>query len=403
MTRRALAALVALPLVVGVVAVLAALRHLLRLARGEPASEDPDVPTPEPSVGLAVGLAVDSLVTLPVGLLASTGTTSAYRRSSDELDAAVTLYDALGWLEAPLRRHLPPPPLTDPDLAPGRAAGLETLRFPSGWAPQEDEPGRERWQSFEDNRRVPVTLLRHGDRPRPWLIAVHGQGMGRPSDVRMLGVRRLHHQLGVNVAMPVLPLHGARAAGLTPERQFVSNLYLLNNVLGLSQAVWDLRRLLTWLHEVEEAPAVGVLGVSLGAYVGSLLSTLVDDLACVVAVVPTSDLAESLRAAEPVVTSKRRLHRALHDERSDAVHRLVSPLAGPCLVPRDRRFIVAGQVDQIAPPAGAAALWRHWERPSIEWRARGHVTTFRSEEYDVHIAAVLTAAGLSTRGSRCAS
>ena len=216
MTRRALAAVVALPLLVGVVAVLAALRRLLRLARGEPASEDPDVPTPEPSVGLAVGLAVDSLVTLPVGLLASTGTTSAYRRSSDELDAAITLYDALGWLEAPLRRHLPPPPLTDPDLAPGRAAGLETLRFPSGWAPQEDEPGRERWQSFADNRRVPVTLLRHGDRPRPWLIAVHGQGMGRPSDVRMLGVRRLHHELGVNVAMPVLPLHGARAAGFDP-------------------------------------------------------------------------------------------------------------------------------------------------------------------------------------------
>ncbi len=165
-------------------------------------------------------------------------------------------------------------------------------------------------------------------------------------------------------------------------------------MLGLTQAVWDVRRLLRWLRDDQQAPQVGVLGVSLGAYVVSLLSTLDGDLACLIAVVPTSDLAASLAAAAPLTPAKRRLHRQLHDDRSALVHRVVSPLAGPCLVPHERRHIVAGQVDAIAPPRGAAQLWRHWDEPSITWRPRGHVTAWRDRDYDDHIAAVLTSCGL---------
>jgi hypothetical protein len=71
------------------------------------------------------------------------------------------------------------------------------------------------------------------------------------------------------------------------------------------------------------------------------------------------------------------------------LHHVVSPVARPCLVPHDRRFIVAGQADRIAPPADAAALWRHWGEPSVLWRPRGHVTTWSSRTYDDHLATIL--------------
>ncbi len=176
---------------------------------------------------------------------------------------------------------------------------------------------------------------------------------------------------------------------------FVSNVYPVNNVLGLTQSIWDIRRLLSWLRADQGAPAVGVLGLSLGSYVCSLLSTLEADLACVIALVPQADLAASLRAAEPAVPSKRRLHRALYDERVTIALRPVSPLAGPCLVPKERRFIVAGQIDRIASPAGAAALWRHWDEPSILWRPRGHLTTGRSSVYDAHLSSIIVSSGLA--------
>ena len=387
-----------LPAVPVVTAGAAGLRYTARAAaaRRNGTSLEPGVPTPEPSVGLAGAVALDTFITQPMSLLASMGSAEHYARSSDELDEAVRFYDDAGWLDDPVGRHPAPTEQPDAEISPirGRRSGLELLRFDSGWEPVVGEPGGERWRSFRANAEVPVRVLRHPGRPRPWLVAVHGQGMGRPSDDRMLRVLRLHEELGLNLALPVLPLHGPRAAGFAPDQQFVSNVHPVNNVLGLTQSVWDLRRLLLWLRGDQEATAVGVLGLSLGSYACSLLSTVERDLACVVAVVPTSDLAGSLRSSEPALRSKRKLHRALYDERATLVHRVVSPVARPCLVAPDRRFIVAGQADRIASPAGAAELWRHWDEPSILWRPRGHVTTPRSAEYDDHITSVLTTIGL---------
>jgi pimeloyl-ACP methyl ester carboxylesterase len=238
-------------------------------------------------------------------------------------------------------------------------------------------------------------MLRHDDGPRPWLVCVHGQGMGRRSDIEFFRLRRLHRDLGINVLVPVLPLHGPRREGARPEQQFVSNVYPVNNTLGLAQSIWDLRRLLAWLRHEEDATTIGLYGFSLGSYVSSLLSTLDDDLACIVSVVPSGDLAEALRTSEPGWPSKRRAHRELHDERAEVVHRVVSPFARPCLVAKERRFIVAGQGDRIAVPPGATQLWRHWDQPAIKWRPRGHVTTAWSADYDDHLVEILRGSGLA--------
>jgi hypothetical protein len=219
--------------------------------------------------------------------------------------------------------------------------------------------------------------------------------MGRRSDIEFYRLRRMHDHLGINVLLPVLPLHGPRREGKQAEQQFVSNVYPVNNALGLAQSIWDLRRILAWLREHEDAASIGLYGFSLGSYVGSLLSTLDDDLACVVSVVPSGDLAEALRTSEPGLPSKRRAHRAIHDSRSAIVHRVVSPLARPCRVPKERRFIIAGQGDRIAAPPGATQLWRHWEEPAIEWRPRGHLTTAWSADYDDHLAGIFRSSGLA--------
>lgn len=352
-----------------------------------------DVPVPEPSLGLGMAAAVDALLAAPMPLLSSLGSTADYAVASAELEAAVRYYGDAGWLDAPRLRHRRPNPPSDVQIS-ALSSGMEVARFDSGWRPDPGEPGGERWRTLRANERVPVRLLRHPGPPRPWLVAVHGQGMGRPSDIKMLRGRRLHDELGINIALPVLPLHGPRSCGLSPSRQFASNVFAMNNVLGLTQSVWDIRRLLRWLRDDQQAPSVGLLGVSLGAYVSNLLSTVESDLACLVAVVPTSDLAASMRDAAPVTPAKRRLHRTVHDKRSVLVHRVVSPLAGPCLVPHQRRHIVAGQVDRIAPPHGAAQLWRHWDEPSIAWCPRGHVTAWRGADYDDHIASVLSSSGV---------
>ena len=362
--------------------------------RGEPLVRD--VPNPAPTAGLAAAVAIDELFTMPMGVLSSIFPSRQYEQSSAELDDAVRFYDAHGWLDDPSGYFAAPSPLESVDIETvrRRRGPIEVLRFASEFQPHPGEPGGDRWRSFEANQDAFAVVLRHEGGPRPWLVCLHGAGMGRRTDVDTFHMRKLHRELGVNVVLPVLPLHGPRRAGMGPDKMFVSNVHPVNNVLGLAQSIWDLRRLLGWLREQEGATAIGVYGFSLGSYVTSLLATIEEDLACVIAVVPAGDLAEALRAAEPVVGSKRLAHRGVFDWRSALAHRVVSPLARPCLVPKERRFIIAGQGDRVAPPPGAVLLWRHWDEPSIRWQPTGHLTA-RLGDYDAHLSGILRNSGVA--------
>jgi hypothetical protein len=247
---------------------------------------------------------------------------------------------------------------------------FEHVSFASTYAPPVELPGAERWDEQEGNRRAHAYLLRGSRTDGPWALVLHGHRMGEPRDLRLLGSLRLQRDLGVNVAHLVLPMHGPRGRsgghafpGVDPVRNF----------LGVAQSVSDARALLTWLRS-GGAGRIGVYGVSLGGHVATMLAGLDDDLTCVVAGVPTSDiatmLADSMRARwgeEAVATSH------VLDEASVTLSRLVSPLSFAPKVPIDGRYIYAAVGDRLVTPQQAVALWQHWERPAILWLQGGHI------------------------------
>ena len=127
-----------------------------------------------------------------------------------------------------------------------------------------------------------------------------------------------------------------------------------------------------WIRRRSDAP-VGLYGISLGGYTASLTSAFIDDLACVVAGIPAVDFTSLARENEPWA------YQAYGgDMQTDyglvaEVTYPVSPLTFAPRVPVDRRYIYAGVADRVARPDQARALWRHWEKPSIEWLSCGHV------------------------------
>lgn len=169
--------------------------------------------------GLAAHVALDELILAPMRLLSSMSPARDYRTSDIELDAAVRYYEEQGWLDDPAGyfRALPAPDIVQVRALQQRHGRVETMRFPSGWQPHPGEPGGDRWRGFHANQEARATLLRHEDGPRPWLVCIHGQGMGRISDLDFLLMRQVHREIGANVLLPVLPLHGPRARADTPE------------------------------------------------------------------------------------------------------------------------------------------------------------------------------------------
>ena len=173
------------------------------------------MPTPAISPGLIAQVALDEAI---LGMAMGPNRfprRADYERVGAELAAARALFTARGWLDDPASYHRDPPPLTDPSTARGWAVGTgyERLLFPSGWLPHEEEPGFERWERYASNATATATLLRHPGGPRPWVVAIHGLAMGYPAaDFVGLDAKLLHRELGLNVIMPVLPLHGPRVA-----------------------------------------------------------------------------------------------------------------------------------------------------------------------------------------------
>jgi hypothetical protein len=346
----------------------------LRLVRGGLSGADASLPAPRRSLALAAKVALDEIFLCSEVLSAPVVAPSDFARLGRELRLALALAEREGWSREPARYHRAPEPVRAPELRPVASwlGPVRRLRFESGYQPNPGEPGRTRWLGYRANRTAHAWLLAHPGAPRPWVVCVPGYRMGHLLvDLTGFRVRWLYGDLGVNVAIPVMPLHGPRAVGARGGDGFLRGDFV-DTLHAQAQAVWDVRRLVGWLRE-EGAPAVGAYGLSLGASTTALLAAL-EPLDCVVAGIPTTDFVGLLRAHMPRF-AERILERVGVDFAAlEQLLRPISPLAMAPLVAPSRRFLYAGAADRLAPPQHALALWRHWGHPPIAWYEGGHVS-----------------------------
>ncbi len=369
------------------------------LLRGE-VSES--LPAPHLSIGLAAQVAMDEAL-LAVALTPRRFPLPGdYKRVATELADADALFTRNGWIQDPFSYHRTPPALSDRDVSRSRgwAMGIdyERLNWESGFEPHAGEPGRERWTAFEPNRTASAVVLRHAGGPRPWVIAVHGFCMGFPfMDFRGLEASRIHGELGMNVAMPALPLHGPRRVTLISGEPLLS-FELMNAVHGLTQAIWDIRRLIRLVRD-EGATSISLYGVSLGGYTAALLAGIEDDMDAVVAGIPVSDFPALFHRHSPRHIQARSIEHRIMGGAAENVYRVVSPLRFEAKVPFDRRFIFAGYGDRLATPEQAQRLWEHWGEPRISWYSGNHVGYLWSKQVSDFLATSLgRAAGTGAPG-----
>jgi len=324
---------------------------------------------------LAAKVVVDEAVRAFMVGMARVPSRSQRLRIRHEVASALELYEDRGWLEQPERFHRTPHSLRRPRITVRRAAGtdFEHLEFQSAYQPREGEPGRERWLAMRENRTAHAWVLRHRGGFRPWLLSIPGFRMGNPT-VDLPGLRAAHHHydLGFNVLIPVLPLHGPRAMGRRSGDGFITA-DALNTIHAEAQAMWDIRRLLSWVRAEGEA-GIGVFGVSLGGYNTALLAGLEHDLACAIAGIPASCFPSLLQAHAPrfLMRVGEKLGLAWEDMRR--IMRVVSPLALRPKIPLGRRYVFGGLADRLVPPEHVYGLWEHWERPRIAWYQGSHLS-----------------------------
>ncbi|MFQ5557576.1 MAG: alpha/beta hydrolase family protein, partial [Acidimicrobiales bacterium] len=300
------------------------------------------------------------------------------RRLRTELEDALDLFEERGWLDDPVSYHVPPEPLTRPEIERRESWGrtFEHLVAPSTYEPHPGEPGGDRWRGYRRNRHLHAWLLRHDDRARPWLVGVNGYRTGQPLiDIGAFRAMHLHHRLGLNVALAVSPLHGPRRLGRSGDR--VLNAGAMNMIHTVAQATSDVRSLIAWLRAEQGASVVGLTGLSLGGNISAVVAGLEPELACVILGIPETDLVRGMRRQiEPLLPPFYEMW-GLSFGSIERVTRVVSPLRFAPRVAPERRAIYAGLVDRWVRPGNVRALWDHWGRPPICWYDGGHLSGLR--------------------------
>jgi hypothetical protein len=356
-----------------VVSALSWLTSGLTSLRQEPVVDE--VPPPRPTARLAAKVAMDDALLASLAVSAPLAHPEDHARVMAEVGQALDLYRERGWLERPEAYHVRPPALEDPEIRHARVATVpyEHLQFESGYEPPDDLPGRERWLSRLPNRTAHAWVLRHRDRPRPWLVCIHGYQMGHPAvDIRAFRAHRLHRKLGLNVVLPVLPFHGPRRVGWRSGDGYITGDYI-DLLHAEGQAMWDLRRLLSWIRS-QEAPGIGVYGLSLGGYNTALLAALEDDLTCAVAGIPATDFTRLTWRHGPKLMIQRAERLGIVRDDVQILLSVVSPLVLPPRVPHEGRYVFGGTADRLIPVDHVHDLWVHWGRPRVAWFPGSHLS-----------------------------
>jgi pimeloyl-ACP methyl ester carboxylesterase len=190
---------------------------------------------------------------------------------------------------------------------------------------------------------------------RPAIIAIHGFMGGQwlleenQWPVEWL-VRR-----GLDVVLPVLPFHAARAGVHRGAPDFPSADPRLTNE-GFRQAVTDIRSIVRFLRE-RGAPHVGLIGMSLGGYTSALVATVTDEIDFVMPMIPLASIADFAREQGHLGSGDQ------VDEQHAALERanwIVSPLARPLAIPTHRAIVVGAEHDRITPMNHAKRIATHF-------------------------------------------
>ena len=238
--------------------------------------------------------------------------------------------------------------------------------FPSQYDPSESVPGSERFREQTDNQTAHAWILSRG-RPAPWIVCVHGAGMGDPlADIFAFRAGALH-RAGFNVAIPVLPHHGPRGAGRFAVG-FPSDDPALN-FHGAAQAIADVHAVLVAIEQRDE-PAM-LYGISLGGYVAAAVAALEPSVHGVVVGVPVVDLSVLLRQHAPERFARHPLFDAMC-EVSRSLESYSSPLELPVPSTSVRR-VWAGRADRLVQPDQVARIVDRWDDATTCWYQGGHM------------------------------
>lgn len=242
---------------------------------------------------------------------------------------------------------------------------------------------RDKRRGYARNNVVHAQHWRHDDGPHPTLCLIHGfMGSAYLFNGLFFSLPWFYRS-GYDVLLYTLPFHGRRAEKGSPYSGYG---VFADGFSGfaetMAQAVHDFRSIVDYL-EYTGVDRIALTGMSLGGYTSALIAGVEDRIQAVIPNVPVvtpESQFDDWFPANLLVKLGNRVS-GLDRELSSAASAYHSPLNYAPLVPKDRRLIITGLGDRLAPPEQAEALWRHWDRCAFHWFPGNHILHVSQPDY----------------------
>ncbi|MGH7496163.1 MAG: alpha/beta hydrolase family protein [bacterium] len=213
---------------------------------------------------------------------------------------------------------------------------------------------------------------------RPAIIMLHGL-----MNVSMIAYRPFINAVlasGAAAYALELPYHHRR----TPRGSISGDLFHTTNLRmtlhAVQQAVSDTRRLIKFLRRAGAAQ-IGILGFSLGAWIGGLAACCEQELDFAFLGMPPNHLNHLVWHTALGVRLSRRFAAQGWDESSTAsFYDKLDPMAYPLLLPAENMHLYAAEFDSLIALDHVHALRRAWEMPSLRIYPHGHLSIMISRQ-----------------------
>lgn len=212
-----------------------------------------------------------------------------------------------------------------------------------------------------------------GPGPYPAVIIVPRFGAEKPSVEQWLA-RGLMRE-GFAVFVLVLPWHLGRKGEGPGGLRLLWQADAEKLAESLRQAVLDVRRAIEWLSRMDhiDGRRIGILGISLGAFIANVALAIDDRLVAGVSVLGGGDLARAVWQSPLALWQRWQLrNRGFSEEKLAELLRPYDPLtfANPRLA--DRLYMINGRFDFLVGRCSVEEFWQAAGRPPITWLNSDH-------------------------------
>lgn len=214
-----------------------------------------------------------------------------------------------------------------------------------------------------------------GDGRRPAVIVLHILGGDFPLSRLFCNCLA---QYGVHALFVKMPYYGPRRDPASPRRMVATDPH--QTVLGMTQAVLDIRRATAWLADRPEVDPsqLGIFGISLGGITAALSLALEPRLSHGCLLLAGGDIAQVGWEA-PELKAVRASWEAQGGTREtfQAVLQQIDPVTYAAAARGKRILMLNATEDEVIPRRCTLALWEALGQPKLVWYSGGHYSVIR--------------------------